>query len=119
MKDIFGTLGVVALVLFIPFIAFFCKFEVSEDLVSGIVYNNTNNALISGNTNFNVRASVDTYVNEKNTSAYCLPRGSQYIPIIEKAAADKSVQVVVRTKTGFWVKLPWTCIDNVVVEEKK
>lgn len=99
---------------------FFCSgWEWSEDMVSGIVYNNKNNIIISGNTNFNIRAAVDTYVNEDNTSSYCLPPNSPYIPLINKAAADKTVKVVVTTKKGFWFKAPWTCIDNVIVTEQK
>jgi hypothetical protein len=101
------------------FMGLFVKWEMSEDLVSGIVYNNTNNGPIAGNTRFKIRASVDTYVNEDNTSSYCLPPGSPYIPLVQKAAADKTVKVVVTTKKVFTVKAPWTCIDNVTVTEEK
>lgn len=109
---------VTVIVLLIGFMVF-VDWEWSEDLVSGVVYNNENNMVISGNTSFSIRAAVDTYVSEENVSSYCLPPNSPYIPLIKKAAADKSVKVVVTTKKGFWIKAPWTCIDNVTVTEEK
>lgn len=114
------TLLVLAFVAFFTLLLF-TRIEWSEDNVAGIVYSTTNNAAISGNTNFKVRASVDTYINEdkSNESAYCLPPNSQYKELVNKAAADKAIKVNVTTKKGFWVKLPWTCIDNVTVAEVK
>lgn len=115
MKAVLTIIGLVCL-----FVVLFCtRWEWSEDLVSGIVYNNTNNASFSGNTNFSIRASVDTYVSEENTSSYCLPPNSQYIPLINRAAADKSVKVVVKSQKGFWFKSPFTCIGNITVEEQR
>lgn len=114
-----GMLLIVLLILSILPFLIFTRWEWSEDLVSGIVYNNTNNATLSGNTHFNIRAAVDTYVSEENVSSYCLPPGSPYQALINKAAADKTVKVVVTTQKGFWFKLPWTCISNVKVEEQK
>ncbi len=98
----------------------FSRWEISEDNVSGIVYSTTNNAAISGNTDFKVRASVDAYIDkDTNESAYCLPPNSPYKALVNKAAADKNIKVQVTTKKGFWFKAPWTCIDNVTVREVK
>lgn len=97
----------------------FSRWEWSEDNVSGIVYNTTNNSVVSGNTKFSVRAAVDTYVSEENQSSYCLPLNSPYKELVNKAAADKNVKVQVTTKKGFWIKAPWTCVDNVTVTEIK
>ena len=106
-------------VVLIP-LALFSRWEYSEDNVSGIVYDTTNNGAISGNTNFKVRASVDTYIDkDSNESAYCLPPNSPYKELVNKAAADKTIKVQVTTKKGFWFKAPWTCIDNVRVTEVK
>ncbi|MBP9839977.1 MAG: hypothetical protein KBC44_03325 [Candidatus Pacebacteria bacterium] len=91
----------------------------SEQNVSGVVYNTTNNGFISGNTNFKIRASVDTYINENNESSYCLPPNSQYKELVNKAASDKNIKVQVTTKKGFWWAKPWTCIDNIEVREIK
>lgn len=113
------TLFFIALLVGLFFLAIFSNWEVSEDNVSGIVYNTTNNGFVAGNTDFSVRAAVDTYVSEENQSSYCLPKGSPYIELVNRAARDKNVKVQVTTKKGFWVKMPWTCIDNVVVEEVK
>jgi hypothetical protein len=110
---ILGVVGVI-------FLAIFSKWEWSEDNVSGIVYSTTNNGPIAGNTNFKVRASVDTYIDkDTNESAYCLPGNSPYKELVNKAAADKNIKVQVTTKKGFWFKAPWTCIDNVTVTEVK
>ena len=109
-------LFVAFLVLLIPF-TFFTNWEMSEDNVSGIVYNTTNNGFIAGNTDFDIRAAVDTYVNESNTSSYCLPSGSPYKALVNEAARDKNIKVQVTTTKGFWFKMPWTCIDNVKVEK--
>lgn len=112
------ALVILAPILVIP-LTIFSQWDLSEDNVSGIVYSTTNNGFIAGNTNFKVRAGVDTYINEKNESSYCLPRNSQYKELVNKAAADKTVKVQVTTHKGFWFKAPWTCIGNVTVTEVK
>lgn len=117
IKTFFSGVLVLFLISLIPLLLF-TRWEWSEDIVSGIVYDNTNNAVISGKTNFKIRASVDTYVSEDNVSRYCLPKNSPYIPLVNEAAADKSIKVVVKTRKGFWFKMPWTCIDNVTVEKQ-
>jgi hypothetical protein len=112
---VFGILALV--VLAIPMMLF-SQWTMSEDNVSGIVYNTSNNSFIAENTQFAVRASVDTYIDpEHNASEYCLPKGSPYIDLVNRAAVDKDIKVQVTTRKGFWWKLPWTCIDNVYVEE--
>lgn len=97
----------------------FSHIELSEKNVSGIVYNTSNNGFISGKTKFSVRAAVDTYVSEENQSSYCLPPGSQYIDLVNRAARDKNIKVQVTTRKGIWRKMPWTCADYVKVEEVK
>lgn len=96
------------------------RIETGEQLVSGVVYNNTNNRWPLGNTKFSVRASEDTYVSEENKSSYCLPPNSRYRDIVKKAAQDKSTKVVVKTEKVFTVVgNPFVCVDNVKVEFKK
>lgn len=96
------------------------RFALSEQVVSGVVYNTKNNKFISGNTSFSIRASENTYVSEENRSSYCLPPNSQYKDLVNRAAENKDIKVVVTTKKFFktWVA-PWTCVSNVTVEEKK
>lgn len=112
------ALVVLAFIALIP-ILIFSHVEWAEQNVSGIVYNTTNNSVISGNTEFSIRAAVDTYVSEENQSSYCLPPNSPYKELVNKAAANKEIKVQVTTKKGFWFKLPWTCIDNVTVTESQ
>jgi hypothetical protein len=112
------ALIVIFLISLIP-LMIFSQISWSEQNVSGIVYNTTNNSAISGNTRFSVRAAVDTYVSEENQSSYCLPPNSQYKELVNKAAADKNIKVQVTTNKGFWLKAPWTCINNVTVKEIK
>lgn len=100
-------------------LAIFSHWEWSEDNVSGIVYSTQNDVVLSGKTDFKVRASVDTYINEKNESSYCLVANSQYKTLVNRAAADKNIKVNVTTKKGFWFKMPWSCVDNVTVTEVK
>lgn len=100
-------------------LAIFSKWTWSEENVSGIVYNTTNNSIVSGNTKFSVRAAVDTYVSEENRSSYCLPPSSPYKELVNRAASNKEIKVQVTTKKGFWLKAPWTCIDNITVTEVK
>lgn len=111
-----GMGAVVALILALPVLVFFSNWEMSEDNVSGIVYNTTNNSVISGNTNFSIRASEDTFISEENRSSYCLPPNSQYIELVNEAARDKTIKIQVTSAKGFWFKMPWTCIDNITVE---
>ncbi len=111
---------VVLFILCLVFGLFFVRFKPSNERVSGIVYNTTNDRAISGATCFYVRAGENTYVNEKNTSSYCLPRGSKYIALVNKAAEDKRIKVVVVAhKYGLTVKAPWTVVPNVTVTEVK
>lgn len=112
-----GAILIVVMILVLMVLAIFSKWEWSEDNVSGIVYNTTNNAAVSGATHFKVRASVDTYVDpDANESAYCLPANSPYKELVNQAAADKNIKVQVTTRKGFWIKAPWSCVDNVKVE---
>lgn len=92
------------------------RVELSEQNVSGVVYNVSNNRFISGNTHFSVRAAVDTYVTEENQSTYCLPPNSPYIKLVNEAAKDKSIKVNVQTDKTFRVmSAPWECAPNVHV----
>ncbi len=96
------------------------RIAVSEQNVSGIVYNVKNNAFISGNTRFSVRAAVDTYVTQENESSYCLPPNSPYIALVNEAAENKDIKVVVKTKKMFHIEsAPWACADNVTVTKVK
>lgn len=113
-------IALVALSIFGLFaLLLFSRWEWSADNVSGIVYNTTNDRVLSGATKFSVRAGENTPVDEDNLSRYCLPGNSPYKELVNRAAADKRIKVNVTTKKGFWVKAPWTCIDNVTVTEVK
>lgn len=93
------------------------RIEMSEQSVSGVAYNTTHNAWLSGNTGFSIRAAENTLVTEENQSSYCLPPGSPYIELVDKASKDKDIKLVVTTQKVFtYVMPPWTCIDNVKVE---
>ncbi len=115
--EVIGALVVVGLVLFLFFAMFFIRFNLSNETVSGIVYNTTNDRFISGATCFSVRAGENTYVSEENRSSYCVPKDSPYKDVINKAAADKRVKVRVDANKYFTVKLPWTVYPNVKVTE--
>lgn len=117
--EIVGALLVLVLVLGFIFTVFFVRFKLSNEVVSGIVYNTTNDRAISNATCFSVRAGVDTYVSEENKSSYCLPGDSPYKAIVNKAAADKNIKVTVEAHKYFTVKLPWHVVSNVTVEQVK
>lgn len=116
---IVAILLILVLVVFPIFALFAVRFNLSNERVSGIVYNTTNDRAISGATCFSVRAGENTYVNQNNTSSYCLPKGSQYIGLVNKAAEDKRVKVVVVAHKYFAVQAPWTVYPNVTVTEGK
>lgn len=93
------------------------RLQTSDNVVSGIVYNNQNNSIFGGNTYFRVRASENTVVTKENTSKFCLPPNSPYIKLVNEAAKDKSIKVVVTSNKVFTMVLsPWHCVDNVKVE---
>lgn len=117
--EVVGALFVLALIIGFVFAVFFVRFKLSNETVSGIVYNTTNNRFISDATCFSVRASEATYVNEETKSTYCVPPNSPYKEIINKAAADKRVKVRVDANKYFTVKAPWTVYPNVTVTEVK
>ena len=95
------------------------RWETSEDLVSGIVYNNTNNAIITGNTEFKIRASAEMNADKNTSRTYCLPPNSKYIPLVKEAAANKNIKLVVTTKTGFYIAAnPLACVENVIVTKE-
>jgi len=113
--------GIFIALLIIGFISlFFMHFKLSNEVVSGIVYNTSTDAPISGNTHFSVRAGENTPVTEENKSTYCLPPNSPYAALITKAAQDKRIKVVVEAhKYSFRFAAPWTCVPNVTVVEVK
>lgn len=114
---LFGLVAFVFIIWFIFWGVWCLRIEPSEQLVSGVVYNNTNNEWPLGNAGFSVRASTDTYVSEENQSSYCLPPNSPYKDIVNKAAQDKKIKVVVKTEKVFKiVGNPFECVDNVKVE---
>ena len=98
------------------FLITFTGYQFANERVSGIVYNTTNDRIVSGATKFSVRASESTYTNQSNESTYCLPPGSRYIALVNQAAEDKRIKVRVVARKFFAVKAPWTCPPNVVVE---
>ena len=93
------------------------RWQASEGVVSGIVYNNQNNSILGGNTYFSVRASENTVVTEENASRFCLPPNSPYIKLVNEAAKDKNIKVAVTSNKVFTVvSSPWGCADNIKVE---
>lgn len=117
--EVVGALFVFLIVVGFIFTIFFVRFKLSNEVVSGIVYNTTNDRAISDATCFSVRAGVDTYVSEENKSSYCIPGNSPYKALVNKAAADKNVKVDVEAHKYFTVKLPWHVVSNVTVTEVK
>jgi hypothetical protein len=117
--EIIGGLFILLLVLGLFFAMFFVRFKLSNENVSGIVYNTTNDRFISGATCFSVRAGENTYVDETNRSSYCIPKNSSYKQLVNEAAADKRVKVNVIAHKYFTVKAPWTVYPYVVVTKVK
>lgn len=96
------------------------RWQDSDGIVSGIVYNNQNNSIFSGNTYFSVRALENTVVTRENASRFCLPPNSPYIELVNEAARNKNIKVVVTTSKMFMIaSSPWQCIDNVKVEKQQ
>ena len=96
------------------------RLQTSETIASGIVYNNQNNSIFTGNTYFRIRASENTIVTGENISRFCLPPNSPYIKLVNEAAKDKNIKVVVTSSKVFtMVRSPWHCVDNVKVERLK
>lgn len=95
------------------------RLQVSDNVASGIVYNNQNNSIFSGNTYFSIRASENTVVTKENISNFCLPPNSPYIKLVNEAAKDKNIKVVVTSSKVFtMMSAPWGCVDNVKVERQ-
>ena len=107
-----------ALTVAVPiYLLFSVRLQTSDNVASGIVYNNQNNSIFGGNTYFRVRASENTVVTKENTSKFCLPPNSPYIKLVNEAAKDKNIKVVVTSSKVFtMVPSPWHCVDNVKVE---
>jgi len=123
IQAILTMLTAVLIILIVMFGVIFLlngvKIEGSEKNVSGIVYNTRNNQFISGNTAFSIRAGENTPVTPENQSKFCLPPNSEYIELVNKAAADKNIKVNVTTKKIFTIAAPWYCPSNVIVLEVK
>nr|DAX68920.1 MAG TPA: hypothetical protein [Caudoviricetes sp.] len=107
-----------ALTVAVPiYLLFSVRLQTSDNVASGIVYNNQNNSIFIGNTYFSIRASENTVVTKENTSKFCLPPNSPYIKLVNEAAKDKNIKVVVTSSKVFTMVLsPWHCVDNVKVE---
>lgn len=117
--EVIGALFVLLLIIGVIFSLFFVRFKLSNETVSGIAYNTTNNRFISNATKFSVRAGENTPVDETNRSTFCLPPNSPYKELVNRAAQDKRVKIVVTAKKYFAIQAPWTCKDNVKVEVVK
>lgn len=117
--EVIGALVVLLLIVGVIFAVFFVRFKLSNETVSGIVYNTTNNRFISDATCFSVRAGENTPVTEENQSTYCLPPNSPYKDLVNKAAQDKRIKVVVTAEKYFAIKAPWAVQPNVKVSEVK
>lgn len=115
---IFWEYILAALTVAVPlYLLFSVRLQTSDNVVSGIVYNNQNNSIFGGNTYFRVRASENTVVTKENTSKFCLPPNSPYIKLVNEAAKDKNIKVVVTSSKVFtMVPSPWHCVDNVKIE---
>lgn len=113
------VLFVISLVCVCVVALFVVRFKLSNEVVSGIVYNTTNDRFISSATQFSVRASEATYTTKENRSTYCLPPNSPYKELVNRAAKDKRVKVEVEAHKYFAVKAPWTCQPNVIVRVVK
>jgi len=116
------TLLGLAVILIIPaliFSALFVRFQSSNSVVSGIAYNTSNDSLFGGNTHFSVRAGENTPVTAENESTYCLPPNSPYKDLVNKAAQDKRIKIVVTADKYFAIQAPWVCNPNVTVTEVK
>ena len=107
-----------ALTVAVPiYLLFSVRLQTSDNVVSGIVYNNQNNSIFTGNTYFRIRASENTVVTGENISKFCLPPNSPYTKLVNEAAKDKNIKVVVTSSKVFTMVLsPWHCVDNVKVE---
>jgi hypothetical protein len=81
-----GVVFVLLLIAGFVFALFFVRFQLSNQIVSGIVYNTTNDRFISNATCFSVRAGENTPVTDENQSSYCLPPNSEYKEIVNKAS---------------------------------
>lgn len=117
--EVLGALFVFALIIGFFLLMFCVRFKLSNEIVSGIAYNTTNDRFISGATCFYVRAGENTYVDQNNTSSYCIPKNSPYKALVNKAAADKRVKIEVEAHKYFTIKAPWTVYPNVTVKEVK
>lgn len=114
-----GGLVIVLFVIGLFFALFFTGIKFSNEVVSGIAYNTTNDRFISDATKFSVRAGENTPVTGENQSTYCLPPNSPYKDLVNRAAQDKRIKIVVTAKKYFAFKAPWTCQPNVTVTEVK
>jgi len=118
-SDVVWGLAVIIIIPLIIFAALFVRFQPSNSVVSGIAYNTSNDSFIGGNTHFSVRAGENTPVTEENQSTYCLPPNSPYKELVNRAAQDKRVKIVVTAEKYFAIKAPWVCQPNIKVTEVK
>lgn len=120
IKYISGWIAVAAAVicgLWLLSLLFRMDCRTNEEVVSGIVYDASFDEIISGNTNFKIRAAAEMPTDEKTSSTYCLPKGSQYEELIREAAGDKNVKVKVTAHKFFEVKNAiWDCPETIEVE---
>lgn len=117
--EVVAGIFIVLLIISVLLVPFVVRFKLSNEVVSGIAYNTTNNRFISGATKFSVRAGENTPTDETNRSTFCLPPNSPYKDLVNRAAGDKQIKIKVEAKKFFTVKAPWTCQPNVTVTEVK
>lgn len=99
---------------------FHFSMQLSEEVVSGIVYDAHFDDWPAHNTTFKIRAAAEMAVTEDTSPTYCLPSGSQYESIVREAAENKDVKVVVKVKQmpPHFREGAFKCEDNVEVTKK-
>lgn len=95
--------------------------QLSEEVVSGIVYDAHFDTWPGHNTRFKVRAAAEMAVTKDTSPTYCLPSGSQYESVVREAAEDKDIKVVVKVKQmpPHFREGVFKCDNNVEVTKKE
>ena len=116
-----ALIAIIGAIIWVVWAVFHFSMQLSEEVVSGIVYDAHFDDWPAHNTTFKIRAAAEMAVTEETSPTYCLPSGSQYESVVREAAENKDIKVIVKVKQmpPHFREGVFKCEDNVEVTKKE
>lgn len=121
LLSLVARIAIIGAIIWVVWAVFHFSMQLSEEVVSGIVYDAHFDDWPAHNTTFKIRAAAEMAVTEETSPTYCLPSGSQYESVVREAAENKDIKVIVKVKQmpPHFREGVFKCEGNVEVTKKE